>query len=76
MAEPLVILTHCPVCGKPHSPTVIVLDDQPDAVLSNETCNSCWMWFRMQEFCLTLMHGDAFDPKWCAPNFRMEVAHA
>ena len=71
----IIVITHCPVCGKRHDPPVHVYEHGDEARMVNETCEECWTWFRLEEFAAVVRQGDAFDPKWSGPYFCGEVAH-
>jgi len=63
----IIVITHCPVCGKRHTPPVHVYDDgDTEGQMVSETCEECWTWFRLEEFSITVRSGSAWAP---------EVAH-
>ena len=68
LAEPIVFHA-CPVCDTPHMVTQIAVFGDEGDIMTNECCDSCWQWFRMEEFVITLRK----HRSW-APTVRWETA--
>lgn len=61
LAEPIVFPT-CPVCDTPHETTQIAVFGDETDIMVNECCDSCWQWFRMEEFAITVRSNRPWAP--------------
>jgi hypothetical protein len=59
LGEPI-LYSHCAVCGDPFTPMQAAYFGDNEDRLANETCEACWQWFRMEEFCLIVNNGHSW----------------
>lgn len=65
---PPIVFHACPVCGKHHETMQLALFGNDEDVMVNECCESCWQWFRMEEFVITINSRRAWAPAFNPSN--------